>query len=68
MSETDELAITEAEELTGYSGRHIRRLVQQGRVKGRRPGGWLYLVDRESLLDYVSKMDRLGNEKHDPNV
>ena len=65
---SNELTVTEASELSGYSGRHIRRLVKQGRVEGRRAGDWLYLIDRESLMAYVAQMESLGGAKHDPNV
>jgi len=67
MDNENELTIAEAARLTGYSGRHIRRLVQDnGPVKGRRIAGWLYLVDRQSLLAYAEQMKTLGNSKHDP--
>jgi len=63
---SDELTIAQAAKLTGYSGRHIRRLVQSESVKGRQIAGWLYLVDKQSLLTYVEQMRTLGNSKHDP--
>ena len=64
MVDNDKLTVAEAAELSGYTGRHITRLVKQGRVNGQRVGLRVYLVDRESLLAYVLKMQRAGRERH----
>lgn len=62
----DELTARQAAKLTGYSARHIKRLVQAKTVKGRQIAGWLYLVDRESILAYAERMRVLGDSKHNP--
>jgi len=62
----DELTVSEAAALTGYSERHIRRLAKDETITARQVGEWLYLVNKESLLAYVEKMKALGNEKHAP--
>jgi len=59
-----EITTSEAAKQTGYSERHIRRWAKDRRIKARQVGGWLYLVDRDSLLAHVEKMKALGNEKH----
>ena len=59
-----EITTPEAAELTGYSGRHIRRLALEGTIKARLVGKRLYLIDKTSLLVYAKRMDLLGTEKH----
>lgn len=66
MSQTDEITVAEAAELTGYSERHIRRWAKDESIEARQVGGWLYLIDRESLLQHVGEMKALGNSKHAP--
>ena len=55
----------EAADLTGYHTVHIRRLIRDGHIRGRKFGrDWLLL--ESSLLAYAEKMTRLGSGKHDP--
>lgn len=55
----------EAADLTGYNVKYLRNLVRRGRVEAHKVGrDWL--VNRESLLAYKSRMDRLGPQKHNP--
>jgi excisionase family DNA binding protein len=62
---TDWITTAEAAELTGYDPAHIRWLIRENRIKGKKFGrDWM--VDRETLLDYKRKMDELGSGKHDP--
>jgi len=63
----DELTVAEAAEQTGYSERHIRRLARDSKIDARQVGGWLYLIDADSLAEYVAKMHQLGNGKHAPS-
>jgi excisionase family DNA binding protein len=65
MSE-DKLTVTEAAELTGYSEGHIRYLVRNEKVEAERLGKLVYLIDRPSLVNYATKMETLGTEKHAP--
>ena len=63
-----EITAVEASELTGYSGRHIRRLAKDGAIKARmlvigKQRLW-YLIDKESLLVYAKRMNLMGTEKH----
>ena len=59
-----EITALEASELTGYTGRHIRRLARDGAIKARLIGKKMYLIDKESLLVYAKRMDLMGTEKH----
>jgi len=59
---TDWLTTKEAAEKSGFNHQYVRRLCRQGKLecvlKGR-----TYLIDPESLDDYVDKMKRLGTDK-----
>ena len=62
---TEWITTKEAAELTGYHAVHIRRLLREERVEGKKFGrDWL--VDQESLLSYADEMKRLGSAKHSP--
>ena len=62
---TEWVTTIEAAELTGYHAVHIRRLVKDGYVRGRKFGrDWM--LDKESVLAYAQKMEALGTAKHDP--
>lgn len=59
------LNTTRAAQLTSYSQAYMRILARSGQVEARKVGrDWL--VNRESLLAYKSRMDRLGPQKHNP--
>ena len=62
----DKLTVAEAAALSGYSERHVRRLVNWGKVDGERVGQRVYIIDKDSLLAYTQTMKELGNEKHAP--
>ena len=62
---TDWLTVREAAKESGYNFQHIRRLCRAKRLKCVLKGG-IYLIDPESLGDYVDLMKRLGTEKHHP--
>lgn len=59
---TEYISTAEAAELAGYGETYIRRLVRQGKLKADKKGGQ-YWVDRQSLLDYVSTVKRLGSQR-----
>lgn len=59
------LNTNEAAELTGYEAATIRYLARHGRVKAvKATRDWL--VETGSLLEYKTRMDRLGTGKHNP--
>lgn len=61
----ERITTKEAAGLTDYDPTHIRWLIREGRVEGKKFGrDWM--VDKESLLDYAERMKKLGSAKHDP--
>ena len=60
----DKMTVAEVAELTGYSEGHIRYLIRNDRIDAERVGERVYLIDRDSAVEYAARMDALGNEKH----
>lgn len=58
----DWITTAEAAQLTGYSSKHIRRLVEAGKVGGKRFGK-VWQVSRSSLLAYTRKVEKLGDKR-----
>ena len=55
----------EAAQLTGYSQAYVRQLARKGQVEARKVSrDWL--INRDELLEYKTRMDRLGAGKHNP--
>jgi hypothetical protein len=59
------VTIAEATTHSEYSHDHIKRLVRDGKIEGRK-SGTLWLVALESLKAYEVRMKELGPQKHDP--
>ena len=57
--------IKEAVEHTDYSADHIRKLLGQGLIQGKKIG-WIWLVDLDSLQEYEQVMKEAGTAKHRP--
>lgn len=57
----------EGAQLTGFSIDYVRRLARGGCIEARKVGrDWL--IERASLLAFKAAMDRLGNDKHNPQA
>lgn len=66
MDELREWLSTEAAaKLTGYHIKYLRELARRGRILARKVSrDWL--INRDSLLAYKTRMNSLGTAKHDP--
>ena len=53
MSEPREVSVKEAARAAGVTPRYIRRLLNDGRLKGRQIDGWVWLVERQSLERWI---------------
>lgn len=56
------LTTKEATVLSGYHTEYIRKLLQDGRISGRKFGP-VWQVDRASLLEYVARMENQGERR-----
>lgn len=57
--------VTEAAQESIYQPNHIRYLVREGFVEGKKIGG-VWLVDLDSLKAYEAQMLEAGTQKFDP--
>lgn len=62
----DWITTSEAVNISGYHLDHIRRLLREGELIGRKWGS-AWQVSRESLMEYLSKIQSLG-EKRGPKA
>jgi excisionase family DNA binding protein len=68
MSAPEWVSVKEAAELSGYSPQYVRRIMRQGKVKAGKMGGIQeWLIDEQSLREYVKAMKSLGTDKHNPH-
>ncbi len=56
------ITVSQAAEHTGYNEEHITRLCREGKIKAQKYS-IVWQVDRESLLDYVARVERLGSKR-----
>ena len=56
------LTVREAVKLSGYNPESITRLIREGKIKARKVS-IVWLVDRETLLEYLGKVQKLGEKR-----
>lgn len=59
----DYITTDEAAQISGYHVNYIRRLMSKGKLKGRK-AGLVWLIERDSLLGYLTTVKQLGTKKH----
>lgn len=57
--------IKEALNYTEYSADHIRHLLTENLVEGKKVG-WIWMVDLDSLQEYERQMKEVGSAKYRP--
>ena len=62
----DYITADEAATISGYHVNYIRRIMRQGKVKGRK-AGLVWLIERDSLQAYLAKVQELGARKFTPD-
>ena len=55
----------EAAELSGYHPEHLRRLIKQGEILARKIS-IIWLINRQSLLDYMAQGEQSGDKRRGP--
>jgi excisionase family DNA binding protein len=58
----DWITTREASQLSGYHPEHVRELLREGKVRGRKFGD-VWQVDRANLLAYVRSVEKLGAKR-----
>ena len=56
------ITVSQAAQLTGYNDEHITRLCRQGKIEARKYS-IVWQVNRDSLLGYIAKVEKLGNKR-----
>jgi len=56
------LTVNEAANLSNYDPEHIRRLIREGRIEGRKVS-IVWLVERKSLLSYITEAQARGKKR-----
>ena len=56
------ITVSQAAELSGYNEEHITRLCRQGKIEARKYS-IVWQVNRDSLLGYIAKVEKLGNKR-----
>jgi excisionase family DNA binding protein len=56
------LTVNEAADQSGYDPEHIRRLIRDGEIKARK-FSIVWMVSRESLLEYVKRAQTWGKKR-----
>ena len=59
----DYITADEAADISGYDVQHVRRLMRAHKIKGRK-AGLVWLIERESLQEYLAKVKALGTKKY----
>ena len=62
----DYVTADEAAEIAGYHVNYIRRLMRAHKIKGRK-AGLVWLIERESLHQYLARIEALGAQKFTPD-
>ena len=62
INNTDWITTSQACELSGYHADSLRKLLQSGRINGRKWGN-TWMVDRASLLEYMEHIAFLGKRR-----
>lgn len=64
MAKQDDWITTkEASELSGYHVNHIRRLIREDAIKGRKWANLVWQVSKESLLAYIERQSETGERR-----
>ena len=56
------LTVSEAVKLSGYNADHLREVIREGKIKARK-FSIVWMVNRESLLEYVKKAQTWGKKR-----
>ena len=59
----DYVTSEDAAAVSGYHVNYVRRLLRQGKLKGRKFGN-VWFIERESLQDYLRVVEELGGQKY----
>ena len=65
MNGDEWLTTEQAAELSGYHPDHLRRLIRAGEIRAKKLS-FLWLVHRQSLLDYMAQAEQSDDKRRGP--
>ena len=65
MNGDDWITTQEAAKVSGYHPDHLRRLIRAGDIEGRKVS-IVWLIRRQSLLDYIDRAEHSGDKRRGP--
>lgn len=65
MNGDDWITTQEAAELSGYHVNYLRKLIRRGDIQGRKIS-IVWLIDRQSLLDYMAQAAESEDKRRGP--
>ena len=67
MNGDEWITTQEAAELSGYHVNYLRKLIRRGDIEGRKLS-FLWLVHRQSLLDYMAQAEQSDDKRRGPKT
>jgi len=67
MIDNEWLTTEQAAELSGYHVNHLRRLIRAGVIRAKKLS-FLWLVHRQSLLDYMAQAEQSDDKRRGPKT
>ena len=67
MSDEEWLTTGEAAELSRYLVNYLRKLIRRGDIRGRKVS-IVWLIDRQSLLDYMAQAKQSEDKRRGPKT
>jgi excisionase family DNA binding protein len=64
-NDSDYITVSQASKLSGYNEEHIRRLLRDGLISGRK-FGIVWQVSESSLLAYLTEAQKSEDKRHGP--
>ena len=64
-NETEWITVTQAAEISGYNAVYLRRLIRAGKIEYRM-FGFMYQVNKKSLLEYVNQAGKREDKRYSP--
>ena len=67
MIDDEWLTTEQAAELSGYHVNYLRKLIRRGDIRARKLS-FLWLVNRQSLLDYMAQAEQSDDKRRGPKT
>ena len=64
-NETEWITVTQAAEISGYNAVYLRRLIRARKIDYRM-FGFMYQVNRKSLLKYMNGAEKKSDQRYSP--